>query len=46
MILENMQPIAFSFKLLSFGSTLSLVSTTGAVDVHSLGDTTVKFFGA
>ena len=39
-----MQPIAFSFKLLSFGSMLSLVSTTGAVEVHSLGDTTVSRF--
>ena len=32
-----------SFKLVSFGSMLSLVSTTGVVEVHSLGDSTVIF---
>ena len=30
-------------KSLSFGSILSLVSMMGAVEVHSLGDTTVIF---
>ena len=36
-------PIAFNSKSMSFGSILSLVSTTGVVEVHLLGDSTVIF---
>ena len=40
---KNVQQIEFSSKSVSFGSMLSLVSTTGVVEVHSLGDSTVIF---
>ena len=44
-IWENVSAIAFSSKLLSFGSMLELVSwfSDGAVEVHSLGYCTVVF---
>ena len=36
--------VTFTVKLLSFGSMPSLVSTTGAVEVHSLVDSTAVYF--
>ena len=36
-------PIAFNSKSVSFGSILSLVSTTGIVEVHLIGDSIVIF---
>ena len=33
--------MAFTSKLVSFGSVLSLVSRMGVVEVHLLGDSTV-----
>ena len=35
---RKLSPIAFNSKLLSFGSVLSLVLMTGAIEVHLLGD--------
>ena len=35
--------LAFTSKLVSFGSMLSLVSTTGVVEVYLLGDSTIIF---
>ena len=45
-ILEVVQAIAFSSKLLSFGSMLFTGFSDGAVEVHSLGYCTVVFLRA
>ena len=42
-IIEKVSAIIFSSKSLSFGSMLSLVSTTGTVEVNSLGHYAVVF---
>ena len=45
-ILEVVQAIAFSSKLLSFGSMLFTGFSVGAIEVHSLGYCTVVFLRA